>query len=236
MKNKVISLQQLSKSFSRNGLETQALKAVCLDIFEGDYVSISGPSGSGKSTLLSILGLLEKPTGGTYKLADVDVLSLDYDQLADLRNQHIGFVFQAFNLIDELTVSDNVALPLQFRQPKMSKAEIQQKVMDILAKLNLAERAEHKPGELSGGQQQRVAIARALVGEPSILLVDEPTGNLDRANGERVMELLDSLNEQGVTILMVTHEPQYANRAKSYYQILDGELSISTVADMAEAV
>jgi len=218
----IIKMSQLTKVFATQEMETHALRGINLKIYQQDYVSISGPSGCGKSSLLSILGLLDSPTSGKYFINDVDVSDLTINQRAEIRNQHIGFVFQAFNLIDELSVFDNVALPLRYREPMMSESEIKQQVMDSLAKVEMSHRTEHKPNKLSGGQQQRIAIARALVGNPTLLLVDEPTGNLDSKNGDAVMEMLAQLNAQGVAICMVTHDSRYANMARRQLHLLDG--------------
>jgi putative ABC transport system ATP-binding protein len=191
-------------------------------IYQGDYISISGPSGCGKSTLLSILGLLDTPTDGSYLIKNQQVANLSNDDRAGIRNSHIGFIFQAFNLIDEISVYDNVALPLKYREPKLSSKAVHEQVMSSLEKVEMQHRCSHTPNQLSGGQQQRIAIARALVGKPSILLVDEPTGNLDSKNGDLVMALLDSLNKEGTTICMVTHDPRYADHAKIKLNLLDG--------------
>ncbi|MDK1286515.1 ABC transporter ATP-binding protein [Pseudoalteromonas umbrosa] len=218
----VIELSNVSKVYVSENVETHALTDINLLIHKGDYVSISGPSGCGKSTLLSLMGLLDDITNGIYKIEGVDTQSLDADTLSELRNLHIGFIFQSFNLIDELSVFDNVALPLIYREKPMSQEEIKTRVNRALSQVEIEHRANHKPNQLSGGQQQRVAIARALVGEPSILLVDEPTGNLDSKNGDAVMAILDSLNQQGTTICMVTHDPRYAGYAKRQVKLLDG--------------
>ncbi|MBQ4811420.1 ABC transporter ATP-binding protein [Pseudoalteromonas luteoviolacea] len=220
----VIELINVSKVYVSGGVETQALSDISLSIHQGDYVAISGPSGCGKSTLLSLMGLLDDITEGCYKIEGVDTQSLDMDTLAELRNLHIGFIFQSFNLIDELSVFDNVALPLIYREESLSQQEIADRVNKALSQVEIAHRSQHKPNQLSGGQQQRVAIARALAGEPSILLVDEPTGNLDSKNGDAVMAILDNLNEQGTTICMVTHDPRYAGYAKRQVKLLDGEV------------
>ena len=203
-------------------METHALRDINMAIYEGDYISISGPSGCGKSTLLSILGLLDTPTNGSYLIKGQQVANLTADDRAEIRNLHIGFIFQAFNLIDEISVYDNVALPLKYREPKLSAKVVHEQVMDSLEKVEMQHRCTHKPNQLSGGQQQRIAIARALVGKPSILLVDEPTGNLDSKNGDLVMALLDDLNKEGTTICMVTHDPRYADHAKIKLNLLDG--------------
>ena len=193
-------------------------------IHPGDKVGLVGKNGCGKSTLLSLLGLLDSPTAGDYFIKEVDTKTLDMDQQAELRNLHIGFIFQSYNLIDELSVFDNVALPLTYREPAMSPSEIELAVKQALDEVEMAHRSQHKPNQLSGGQQQRIAIARALAGKPSILLVDEPTGNLDSKNGDAVMDLLDELNKKGTTICMVTHDLRYAGRAKTQLKLLDGEI------------
>lgn len=220
----IISLKNLSKSYTSSDIEIQALNNINLDIYQGDYLSISGPSGCGKSTLLSLLGLLDSPSSGEYFIEDVDTNTLSMDQQAELRNLHIGFVFQSFNLIDELNVFDNVALPLTYREQALSKEEIDKRVDLALTQVEMEHRKFHKPNQLSGGQQQRVAIARALAGAPSILLVDEPTGNLDSKNGDAVMDLLGNLNKQGTTICMVTHDVRYAGHANKQIHLLDGEI------------
>ena len=225
MSNTKIKLTNITKKFVTSEMETHALRGVDLEINEGDYLSISGPSGCGKSTLLSILGLLDTASGGEYTLAGHDVSNLSVNQRASMRNEYIGFVFQSFNLIDELSVFDNIALPLRYREQPLSQEEIKQKVNACLAKVEMTHRAGHKPNQLSGGQQQRVAIARALVNDPAILLVDEPTGNLDSKNGDAVMMMLAELNRQGTTICMVTHDPRYADMAKRKLHLLDGVMA-----------
>jgi len=221
----IISLKNLSKVYTTSDIEIHALSGLELQINKGDYLSISGPSGCGKSTLLSILGLLDLPTQGQYFIEGIDTSTLNMDQQAELRNLHIGFVFQSFNLIDELTVFDNVALPLTYREEALTKGEIEQRVTRALEQVEMEHRKGHKPNQLSGGQQQRIAIARALAGSPSILLVDEPTGNLDSKNGDAVMDLLDKLNQQGTTICMVTHDPRYAGHARKQLHLLDGKIT-----------
>ncbi|MEQ2353226.1 ABC transporter ATP-binding protein [Pseudoalteromonas piscicida] len=230
MDKTILALHQVSKVFFGEDVETHAISNINLEIERGDYVAITGPSGSGKSTLLSILGLLDDITSGSYRIQDIETSTLDADTQAELRNLHIGFVFQSFNLLDGLTVFDNVALPLQYREPALATDEIERRVMGALKQVEMSHRAKHKPNQLSGGQQQRVAIARALAGEPSILLVDEPTGNLDSKNGDAVMALLGELNRQGTTICMVTHDIRYAGYAKRQIQLLDGVQVSSSVA------
>jgi putative ABC transport system ATP-binding protein len=219
----LIKLEDLKKVFYADEVETHALSGVHFDINEGDYVSISGPSGCGKSTLLSIIGLLDTPSGGRYWLNGTPVEDLDRGQRARIRNKEIGFVFQAFNLIGDLTVYENVELPLTYRSG-MGASERKQRVQEALERVNMAHRLRHYPSQLSGGQQQRVAVARALVGKPSILLADEPTGNLDSKNGEAVMALLTDLHADGATICMVTHDPRYAAYANREIHMFDGRI------------
>ncbi len=213
----------ISRIFHTEEVETHALSGVDFTLERGQYVAISGPSGCGKSTLLSILGLLDSPTSGTYALAGVAVQEIDARERARIRNREIGFIFQAFNLIGDLTVFDNVELPLTYRSG-LSRAERRERVDDALARVGMTARARHVPAQLSGGQQQRVAVARALVGTPSILLADEPTGNLDSRNGDAVMALLQELHAAGATICMVTHDPRYANLAQRRVFMLDGRV------------
>ncbi len=220
----IITLNKINKIFNTQDVETHALTDISLNINQGDYLSISGPSGCGKSTLLSLLGLLDRPTSGEYFIEQTNTSTLTADQQAELRNLHIGFVFQSFNLIDEISVFDNVALPLSYREPALAKQDIKTRVDNALAQVEMSHRSNHKPNQLSGGQQQRVAIARALAGTPSILLVDEPTGNLDSKNGDAVMDILAKLNQQGTTICMVTHDPRYASHASRQVRLLDGKV------------
>ena len=219
----LIDLKDIKKVFLTDEVETHALAGVHFHIERGEYVSISGPSGCGKSTLLSILGLLDTPTEGTYVLNTQQVASLDGSERARIRNKEIGFIFQAFNLIGDLTVFENVELPLTYRDG-MTKAERRERVVEALEKVGMSHRLKHYPAQLSGGQQQRVAVARALVGKPSILLADEPTGNLDSKNGEAVMKLLAHLHAQGSTICMVTHDPRYAEYADRQVHMFDGRV------------
>ena len=219
----LIRLEDLSKVFYADEIETHALSGVHFDIHEGDYASIEGPSGCGTSTLLSILGLLDTPSGGRYWLNGTPVEELDHSQRAKIRNREIGFVFQAFNLIGDLTVFENVELPLTYRTG-LNKAERKKRVLEALERVRMAHRLRHYPSQLSGGQQQRVAVARALVGRPSILLADEPTGNLDSKNGQAVMSLLAELHEEGATICMVTHDPRYADYADRKIHMFDGRI------------
>ncbi len=225
----IITLNDVTKIFRTGEIETHALSRIDLDIYAGDFLSISGPSGCGKSTLLSILGLLDVPTTGQYLINNKPTESLSLDQRAELRCDSIGFVFQAFNLIGDLSVFENVDLPLQYQQHLDKKAR-KEKVENALEKVGMSHRSRHFPGQLSGGQQQRVAVARALVCEPSLLLADEPTGNLDSKNGEAVMELLQSLNKQGTTICMVTHDSRYANLSHRDIRLFDGKLVDEKIA------
>ena len=218
----LIHLDGVTKVFYTDEVETHALSGIHLGINKGEYVSINGPSGCGKSTLLSILGLLDTPTGGTYILNGQSVANLNLSQRARIRNREVGFIFQAFNLIGDLTVYENVELPLTYRG--MPSAERKKRVNDALERVGMAHRTKHFPSQLSGGQQQRVAVARAVVGEPSILLVDEPTGNLDSTNGEAVMDLLRELHRGGATICMVTHDPRYAQYAERTISLFDGRI------------
>ena len=220
----LIHLKDLAKIFYTDEVETHALAGVHLDIQKGEYVAISGPSGCGKSTLLSILGLLDTPTEGTYVLNTRAVQDLSLSDRARIRNREIGFVFQSFNLIGDLTVFENVELPLTYRGTKA--AERRERVAKALERVGMGHRAKHLPSQLSGGQQQRVAVARALVGEPSILLADEPTGNLDSKNGDAVMELMQELHEAGSTICMVTHDPRFARHADRTVHLFDGRVVV----------
>jgi putative ABC transport system ATP-binding protein len=212
----------VTKVFYTDEVETHALAGIHLEINQGDYISIAGPSGCGKSTLLSILGLLDSPTEGIYQLNGKPVQGLSLSERARIRNREIGFVFQSFNLIGDLTVYENVELPLTYRG--MNSAERKKRVNAALEKVGMAHRAKHLPSQLSGGQQQRVAVARAVVGDPLILLADEPTGNLDSTNGEAVMDLLRELHRGGATICMVTHDPRFARHADRSIHLFDGRV------------
>ena len=222
MPEPLIHLQSVSKVFVTDEVETHALAGINMDIHKGEYVSISGPSGCGKSTLLAILGLLDTPSDGTYVLNNRPVQGLKLSERARIRNREIGFIFQAFNLIGDLTVYENVELPLTYRG--MAGDERKRRVHEALERVGMSHRVKHFPSQLSGGQQQRIAVARALAGDPSILLADEPTGNLDSANGEQVMDLLRELHQGGATICMVTHDPRYATYADRAVQLFDGRL------------
>jgi len=218
----LIHIEDLHKVFVTEEVETHALSGVHLTIKQGEYVSIAGPSGCGKSTLLSILGLLDSPTEGRYLLNGHPAADLTATQRARIRNREVGFIFQSFNLIGDLTVYENVELPLTYR--KMAKAERQERVKNALERVAMGHRMKHYPSQLSGGQQQRVAVARALAGTPSILLADEPTGNLDSSNGEAVMSLLAELHAEGATICMVTHDDRYAHHAQRTVHLFDGRI------------
>jgi putative ABC transport system ATP-binding protein len=218
----MIHLEGLTKVFYTDDLETHALDGVHLDIEEGEYVAIAGPSGCGKSTLLSILGLLHSPTSGQYVLNGTPVAQITAAQRARIRNREVGFIFQSFNLIGDLTVEENVELPLTYRG--MPASERRTRVQEALERVGMSHRIKHYPAQLSGGQQQRVAVARAIVGSPSIVLADEPTGNLDSRNGEAVMTLMRELNRDGATICMVTHDPRYAKHADRTVHLFDGRV------------
>src|ERR1700755_1558675 len=219
----LISIEGLTKVFYTDEIETHALSGIHLTVNKGEYVAMQGPSGCGKSTLLSIIGLLDTPTAGKYLLNGHAVENLNFAQRSRIRNQEIGFIFQSFNLIGDLTVYENVELPLTYRQ-RMSSADRKQRVMESREKVGMTHRLRHYPSQLSGGQQQRVAVARALAGKPSILLADEPTGNLDSRNGEAVMDLLKELHVCGATICMVTHDERFAGHAERAVHLLDGQV------------
>jgi putative ABC transport system ATP-binding protein len=218
----LIQLENVSKVFHTDEVETHALSGVDLDIHRGEFVAVSGPSGCGKSTLLSILGLLDSPTEGSYRLAGALVQSLAPAARAGIRNREIGFIFQSFNLIGDLSVYENVELPLTYRG--IPSAERRRLVEEALERVQMSHRNGHYPAQLSGGQQQRVAVARALAGSPSVLLADEPTGNLDSANAAAVMELLRELHDEGATLVMVTHDPRFAAYAERQVHLLDGHV------------
>ncbi len=223
----LIRMEGIKKVFYTDEVETHALADVHLDIHPGEYIAIAGPSGCGKTTLLSILGLLDTPTDGIYSLSGEHVAKLSASDRARIRNRQIGFIFQAFNLIGDLTVYENVELPLTYRG--MSSQERKKRVADALERVQMAHRMKHYPSQLSGGQQQRVAVARAVAGDPAILLADEPTGNLDSVNGEAVMGLLQELHKGGATICMVTHDPRYAAHADRSIQLFDGKVADDAV-------
>ena len=218
----MISVNNLSKIFRTEEIETTALNGVSFEIGEGEFVAVMGPSGCGKSTLLNILGLLDNPTGGSYRLLGTEVGQLREKERTKFRKGNIGFVFQSFNLIDELNVYENIELPLKYMN--IPAAERRQKVTDILKRMAISHRAKHFPQQLSGGQQQRVAIARAVVAGPKLILADEPTGNLDSKNGREVMKLLTELNAEGTTIVMVTHSQRDASVAQRTINLFDGQI------------
>ena len=218
----MLSMKKINKVFKTDLVETHALRAFDLVVNEGEFVAVTGPSGSGKTTFLNIAGLLEGFTDGEFLLDGIDVAKLSDNQLAKIRNEKIGFIFQGFNLIPDLNLAENVEVPLRYRG--IGSAERKRRVNDALEKVGLASRQKHLPSQLSGGQQQRVAIARALAGEPRFLLADEPTGNLDSLMARQVMELLEDINRQGTTIIMVTHDPELARRAQRNIQIVDGQV------------
>jgi putative ABC transport system ATP-binding protein len=222
MAESLIRLEGIKKVFYTDEVETHALSDIHLDIRHGEYVAIAGPSGCGKTTLLSILGLLDTPTEGSYTLGSQPVARLSASERARVRNRQIGFIFQAFNLIGDLTVYENVELPLTYRG--MAADERRKRVQAALERVGMSHRMKHFPAQLSGGQQQRVAVARAVAGDPAILLADEPTGNLDSTNGEAVMELLRELHQGGATICMVTHDPRYARHADRSVHLFDGKV------------
>jgi len=229
----LIHLQGLTRVFFTDELETHALSGIHLEIEKGEYVSIAGPSGCGKSTLLSILGLLDSPTEGDYWLNGAAVAKLTASERARIRNREVGFIFQSFNLIGDLTVYENVELPLTYRG--IDTETRRKMVHEALEKVGMSHRTKHDPAQLSGGQQQRVAVARAIVGKPSIVLADEPTGNLDSRNGESVMNLIRDLHREGATICMVTHDPRYAKHADRTVHLFDGRIVDDETAPVAEA-
>jgi len=226
----LIHLDKVMKVFFTDEIETHALSDINLSINTGEYVSISGPSGCGKSTLLSLLGLLDVATGGKYVINGADVTGISKGERAAIRNREIGFIFQSFNLISDLSVEENVELPLTYRKD-LNSSQRKKMVNSALEKLNMSHRGKHFPSQLSGGQQQRVAIARAIAGEPSVILADEPTGNLDSQNAEAVMEILDTLHAQGATICMVTHDPRSSRRARRLIEIFDGRIVADNPVD-----
>ncbi|WP_371189518.1 ABC transporter ATP-binding protein [Thalassotalea maritima] len=220
----MLTLENLSKRFQTEDIETTALDRINLTIKKGEFVAIMGPSGCGKSTLLNTIGMLDSPTEGKYLFNGEDIANYSESNLANIRKQNIGFIFQSFNLIDELNVAENVELALLYHD--ISKSERKRRVAEVLKKVGIDHRAKHMPSQLSGGQQQRVAVARAVVGNQSVILADEPTGNLDTEHGREVMEMLQQLNQEGTTIIMVTHSPSHAEYASRVVNLLDGQLQL----------
>lgn len=230
----LIILENIKKVFMTDEVETHALSGIHLNITSGEFVSIAGPSGCGKSTLLSILGLLDTPSDGSYTLNGNAVSNLNFSQRARIRNREVGFIFQSFNLIGDLTVFENLELPLVYRG--MASGERKERVMEALERVGMSHRVKHYPSQLSGGQQQRSAVARALVGKPSILLADEPTGNLDSKNGEAVMDLLKELHAEGATICMVTHDDRFSQYAERTVHLFDGRIVEESASGEVDAV
>jgi len=220
----MLSMRELSRVYRTDTVETMALDGIFLDVADGEFVAIMGPSGCGKSTLLNVIGMLDSPSSGSYVFNGTEVAGLSESKLADFRKRNIGFIFQSFNLIDELSVRENIELALLYHN--VPAAERRTRVDKVMDKVGIAHRAKHRPSQLSGGQQQRVAVARALVASPSLILADEPTGNLDTAHGEEVMKMLQALNAEGSTIVMVTHSPAHADYAGRVVNMLDGRILI----------
>lgn len=229
----MIKMQELSKVYRTADVETSALNHINLEIRQGEFIAIMGPSGCGKSTLLNVLGMLDSPDGGSYEFRNENVAGYSEAQLADIRKQNIGFIFQSFNLVDELTVAENVMLPLLYQ--KVAPREREERVQAVLERVGIAHRAAHRPQQLSGGQQQRVAVARAVVTNPKLILADEPTGNLDTTNGEGVLQLLNQLNGDGTTIIMVTHDQSHADHAARIVHMLDGRVLAENIVGMHKA-
>ena len=229
----MLKLTDMTKRFTTDEVETTALNGIDLNIKEGEFVAVMGPSGCGKSTLLNIVGMLDSPDGGSYQFAGEEIASYSENQRANLRKNNLGFIFQSFNLIDELTVHENVDLALLYQG--VPAKERKQRVTEVLEKMNIAHRGKHFPQQLSGGQQQRVAIARALVGKPKLVLADEPTGNLDSKHGHEVMDMITDLNNNGTTVLMVTHSEEHSQYAHRVVRMLDGKV-ISESSDIKQAV
>ena len=220
----MLSMRGLSRVYRTDTVETTALDGIYLDVAEGEFVAIMGPSGCGKSTLLNVIGMLDSPTDGSYLFDGTEVSKMSESKLADFRKRNIGFIFQSFNLVDELTVRENIELALLYHD--VPAADRRARVDAVMDKVGIAHRARHRPSQLSGGQQQRVAVARALVGAPKLILADEPTGNLDTAHGEEVMRMLQALNQEGSTIVMVTHSPAHADYASRVVNMLDGRVLV----------
>lgn len=229
----MIEIHDLTKAYRTSDIETTALNQVNLEIREGEFIAIMGPSGCGKSTLLNILGMLDSPDSGRYGFLGEDVANFSEGQLSSIRKQNIGFIFQSFNLVDELSVAENVMLPLLYQD--VPGSERKQKVREVLEHVGIAHRANHRPQQLSGGQQQRVAVARAVVTSPKLILADEPTGNLDTTNGEEVLKMLSQLNGEGTTIVMVTHDQGHADHAARIINMLDGRVLSENIVSMQQA-
>jgi putative ABC transport system ATP-binding protein len=229
----MIEMHGLTKAYRTSDIETTALDNINLEVNSGEFIAIMGTSGCGKSTLLNIIGMLDSPDSGRYSFLGEDVAGYSEAKLADIRKKNIGFIFQSFNLVDELTVAENVMLPLLYQ--KVPAAERDQRVQTVLERVGIAHRAGHRPQQLSGGQQQRVAVARAVVNNPKLILADEPTGNLDTTNGEEVLELLNQLNRDGTTIIMVTHDPAHADHASRVVNMLDGRVLSENVVGLRQA-
>ena len=230
---KMIEMHGLSKAYRTSDIETTALDNVNLEIDKGEFIAIMGPSGCGKSTLLNVMGMLDSPDAGRYSFAGEEIADYSESRLADIRKENLGFIFQSFNLVDELTVAENVALPLLYQN--VPGAERSKRVEEVLERINIAHRGGHRPQQLSGGQQQRVAVARAVVNNPKLILADEPTGNLDTVNGEEVLELLKQLNGDGTTIVMVTHDSGHADHAGRVVNMLDGRVLTENVVGLNQA-
>ena len=229
----MIEMHDLNKVYRTGNVETTALSDINLEINAGEFIAIMGPSGCGKSTLLNVMGMLDSPTSGRFSFLGEDVANYAEAKLADIRKRNIGFIFQSFNLVDELTVLENVALPLLYqRMPARERRELAESVLE---RMGIAHRANHRPQQLSGGQQQRVAVARAVVTQPGLILADEPTGNLDTGNGEEVLDLLNQLNADGTTIVMVTHDPSHSDHASRVVHMLDGRVLSENVTAVREA-
>jgi len=226
----MIEMHDLSKVYRTANVETTALDHINIEINPAEFIAIMGPSGCGKSTLLNVMGMLDTPSGGRYAFLGEDVAGYPESRLADIRKQNVGFIFQSFNLVDELTVAENVQLPLLYQ--KVPVSERRERVQQVLERVGIAHRADHRPQQLSGGQQQRVAVARAVVTEPKLILADEPTGNLDTANGEEVLDLLNQLNGDGTTIVMVTHDQGHADHASRVIHMLDGRVLSENVVGL----
>jgi putative ABC transport system ATP-binding protein len=229
----MISVQNLNKLYRTDELETTALREISVEIEQGEYVSIMGPSGCGKSTLLNVLGMIDRPTSGTYRFLGEDVSDSSERKRAQVRKSNIGFVFQSFNLIDELTIFENIELPLLYLG--WASSDRKDRVEEVMQQVGVADRRNHYPQQLSGGQQQRVAVSRAIVARPKLILADEPTGNLDSAHGRDVMQLIEDLNQSGTTVVMVTHSSSYAECARRTIRLLDGRVVQETEAPLSES-